>query len=155
MSEEADFEVLLVEPFGQALEMVESALSAEGFTVVTRFDVQRTMNDRLHIPFRPYMILGTCNDLIAERALKNDPCIALMMPCNISLELDSAGNTRVKVADPTQLVSCKCGEDEEIQDIAADASDRLMRVLKALRASSRPLDPQGKPWKRLNTEHNE
>jgi uncharacterized protein (DUF302 family) len=155
MAEESGFEVLMAEPFGQALELVEAALAAEGFNIVTRFDVQRTMKDRLHIPFRPYVILGTVNDRITARILENDPCIALMMPCNISLEAIEGGNTRVRVADPTQLVSCKCGESDEVQEIAADASDRLLRVMSLLKLATRPLDPDGKPWKRLTAELNE
>jgi uncharacterized protein (DUF302 family) len=155
MAEESEFEVMLAESFGQALGMVESALKAEGFSIVTRFDVQRTMNDRLHINFRPFTILGTVNDRIASRALNNDPCIALMMPCNISLEVDSSGQTLVRVADPAQLISCKCGEDPELQEIAEDASQRLIKVVKALKSASRPLDPEGKPWTRLAVDTHE
>ena len=155
MAEESEFEVLLAESFGQALEMVETALKAEGFSIVTRFDVQRTMNDRLRVNFRPFIILGTVNDRIASRALKNDPCIALMMPCNISLELDSSGFTLVRVADPAQLISCKCGEDPEIQGIADDASSRLIQVVKSLKSASRPFDPEGKPWTRLAVDIHE
>jgi uncharacterized protein (DUF302 family) len=152
MTEESDLQVLLEEPFGQALEMVETALKEAGFSIVTRFDVQRTMNDRLHINFRPYLILGTVNDQIASRVLKNDPCLEIMMPCNVSLELSSEGYTLVRIADPAQLVSCKCGEDLEIIEIAEDASRRLCEVIKALKNASRPKDPEGKNWKRLTVE---
>lgn len=155
MAEESDFEVRLAEPYGEAMQMVEAALKIEGFSIVTRFDVQRTMNDKLHVNFRPFMILGTVNDRIASRALKNDPCIALMMPCNISLEVESTSKTLVRVADPAQLISCKCGEDPEIQDIADDASQRLIRVIQSLKNSSRPLDPEGKPWNRLAVDIHE
>ena len=80
MAQDSEFEACLAEPFGQALEMVESALIAEGFEVVTRFDVQRTMKDRLNVNFRPYMILGAVNQRITGQILENDPCVALMMP---------------------------------------------------------------------------
>ena len=155
MAEEIDLEVLLAVPFGQALEMVENTLMTEGFSVVTRFDVQRTMKDRLHIPFRPYLILGTCNERIAELIQENDPCISLMMPCNISIELDANEITHVRVADPAQLVSCKCGEDTAIQEIADDTSQRLLRVLHKLQNLELPSDNDGKSWHRLNADHQE
>jgi len=153
MAHDSDFEACLAEPFGQALEMVETALNAEGFEVVTRFDVQRTMKDRLNVNFRPYMILGAVNQRIAGRILENDPCVSLMMPCNISVEVNPDEQTVVRVADPAQLINCRCNENPEIVDIAEDASSRLIRIIDTLRRTSRPLDPAGKPWKRLAEAH--
>ena len=153
MAQDSEFEACLAEPFGQALEMVESALIAEGFEVVTRFDVQRTMKDRLNVNFRPYMILGAVNQRITGQILENDPCVALMMPCNISVEVNPDALTVVRVADPAQLISCRCNENPEVVAIAEDASARLIRILDTLRRNSRPVDPAGKPWKRLAEAH--
>lgn len=155
MAEESEFEVLLAEPFGQALEMVEAALKNEAFEVVTRFDVQRTMKDKLNVGLRPYVILGAVNNRIAEQIMKSDPCIALTMPCNISVEVTSDEQTLVRVADPAQLVSCKCNEDPLVADIADDASRRLTQVVQALRLASRLRDPNAKTGKRLSHEVND
>jgi uncharacterized protein (DUF302 family) len=155
MAQDSDFETCLAEPFGQALEMVEAALNAEGFEVVTRFDVQRTMQDRLHVNLRPYIILGAVNQRISDRILENDPCVALMMPCNISVEVNHDEQTVVRVADPAQLVNCRCDENPEVVDIAEDASERLIRIIDTLRKNSRPQDQDGKSWKRLAVETQE
>ena len=155
MTDDSEFEVLLAEPFGQALEMVEAALKVEAFEVVTRFDVQRTMMDKLHVALRPYVILGACNNRIAEQILKSDPCVALTMPCNISVEVTADEQTLVRVADPAQLVSCKCNEDPLVLDIADDASRRLTQVIRTLRSNTRPNDPNSKTWKRLSSEVND
>lgn len=152
MTQESDYAVLLAEPFGQALEMVETALKNEAFEVVTRFDVQRTMKDRLNVALRPYTILGACNNRIAEQIMKSDPCVALSMPCNISVEVTPDDQTLVRVADPAQLVACRCDGDPLVIDIASDASRRLLQVVQALRTASRPRDPQAKTWNRLTAE---
>jgi len=150
MAEEPTFEVILAESFGQTLEMVEAALQQEAFEVVTRFDVQRTMQDKLHVSLRPYIILGAVNNRIADQLLRRDPCVALMVPCNISVEVTPDERTLVRVTDPGQMVSCKCGEDPTIVEIAEDASRRLANVIQALGRASRPPDPNAKPWTRLS-----
>lgn len=148
MAEESPFEVILAEPFGQALNMVEDVLKEQDFSVVTRFDVQRTMHDRLNVEFRPFIILGACNNRISALAQQNHPCVEVLMPCNISVEVDPQGQTLVRMADPAQAINCKCDEDPELQAIAEDASQRMKQAVRNLRAATRPQDPNAKDWQR-------
>jgi uncharacterized protein (DUF302 family) len=145
-----EFEVFLAVPFRQALEMVEGALKAEGFGVITRIDVQQTMRQKMNIDFRPYTILGACNPPIAHRALERDPRIGLMLPCNVSVETTPEGRTLIRIADPAQMICCAEEEDEVIAEIAAETRKKLLAVAGHLRGVTLPAAGEDKPWERLN-----
>lgn len=144
------FEITLSMPFKQALEVVEAALNAEGFGVVTRIDVQKTMRQKLNINFRPYVILGACNPPIAHRVLEHDPRMGLMLPCNVSVEAMDEDHILIRIADPDQMLGCGSSEDPVLGELASEARNRLTRVADRLRRGASPNDPEAKPWQRLN-----
>jgi uncharacterized protein (DUF302 family) len=155
MADESPFEVVLAEPFGLAVEMVEKALKEQDFSIVTRFDVQRALQDRLSVKFHPYLILGACNNRLTELALRSSACADLLLPCNISVEVTAQNQTLVRVADPTQLVSCKCEEDPQLLEVAEETQQHLLAVIGTLRDSTRPQDLDGKNWRRLAADLHE
>lgn len=114
--------------------IVRDALSAEGFGVLTEIDVEATLRTKLGDEeadgVGPTRILGACNPGLAHRALMTQRDVALMLPCNVVLR-EIAGRTEVSIADPALMVQM-AGTD--LEDVAADARERLGRVLTALRA---------------------
>ena len=66
--------------FDQALEVVTAALKEEGFGVLTKIDVAETLKTKIGADFRPYVILGACNPVLANQALSSDDNIGLMLP---------------------------------------------------------------------------
>lgn len=144
------FEINLSMSFKQALEIVEAALKAEGFGVVTRIDVQQTMKQKLNIDFRPYMILGACNPPITHKALSHDPRIGLMLPCNVSVEALAEDTIVVRIADPDQMIACGSQEDPVMQAIATETRNKLEQVAARLRSSPTAPDTQDRSWQRLN-----
>lgn len=109
--------------------LVEAALKAEGFGVLTEIDVQATMKARLGIDQAPYLILGACNPQLAHRAIEADPSVGALLPCNVVLR-DEGGRTIVEAMDPMAALGI-VGADA-IQAVAVEARARLERAIRTL-----------------------
>jgi uncharacterized protein (DUF302 family) len=127
------FDTRLAGPVAQARPLVEAALKAEGFGVLTEIDVAATMKAKLGIDRAPYLILGACNPPLAHRAIEADPSIGALLPCNVVLR-EEAGNTIVEVLDPAAAMGIV--DDGRVREVAVDARERLQRVVAALEAQA-------------------
>jgi uncharacterized protein (DUF302 family) len=112
---------------------VREALGTEGFGVLTEIDVEATLRNKLGDgeadEVGPTRILGACNPTLAHRALMVQRDVALLLPCNVVLR-EVGGRTEVSVADPAAMVEMA---GEELGTVAAEARERLERVLQLLR----------------------
>jgi uncharacterized protein (DUF302 family) len=113
-----------------ALALVTAALKAEGFGVLTRIDVRETLQQKLGVDFRPYLILGACNPALAHRALSVAPEVGLLLPCNVTVAAAEGGGTDVALVDPLAMLGIVA--NPALAPIAAEARDRLARVAAAL-----------------------
>lgn len=135
MSQEIGFEVHLKQSYEQVLEKTTAALKAEGFGVLTKIDVRATLKEKLDEEFRPYAILGACNPPLAHRALVTEPGIGLMLPCNVTVEADSAEKSIVRILNPKVMMGMgELSQNEALRQVANEAYERLKRVSKALSA---------------------
>lgn len=119
-------------PFDQALERVQAALKAEGFGVLSDIDIQKAMKEKLGKEMPAYRILGACNPPLAHQALKADPEIGLLLPCNVTVRQAEGERVVVGFLDPQTMVQLT--NNTAIRDVANDAGERLLRVRKALQA---------------------
>jgi uncharacterized protein (DUF302 family) len=130
------FEAVLRLPFDAAIERVTEALKAEGFGVLTRIDVHDTLRKKIGADFRPYTILGACNPQLAHRALSARAEVGLMLPCNVTVESAGEGRSLVRIADPAMMMTVgDLGGVEALQQVGAEARERLLRVAGALGAA--------------------
>ena len=116
--------------YEQALERVTQELAKEGFGILTEIDVAATLKKKLGEDIPPYKILGACNPQFAHRALKVEPQIGALLPCNVVVRNDHAGLTIVEIMDP--LAVLQLTGRPEIAEIAGEVRNRLERVLAAI-----------------------
>jgi uncharacterized protein (DUF302 family) len=119
--------------FEEALERVTTALKQEGFGVLTRIDVAETLKTKIGADFRPYVILGACNPVLAHQALSADDNIGLMLPCNVVVAALEDGS-EVSVVRPHAMMDI--ADAAEIRDVADQAQVKLERALAAITGHS-------------------
>ncbi len=116
--------------YDAAVAAVRAALSTEGFGVLTEIDVKATLNKKLGVQTRPYVILGACNPPLAHQALQAEPAIGALLPCNVVVAATDDGGATVSAIDPVAMFEV-VGRDD-VAPLAEDVRVRLQRVLAAL-----------------------
>lgn len=130
ISGEYGFGTTLLLPIDEAVERTIEALKAEGFGVLTIIDVRQTLKEKLDIDFEPYIILGACNPKLAYRALQAEHELGLLLPCNVIVH-EHDDTSMISVVDPAQMLGV-VGDNLELRAVAAEAAERLRRVMAAL-----------------------
>ncbi|MDX2261417.1 MAG: DUF302 domain-containing protein [Gemmatimonadales bacterium] len=119
-------------PFPEALSRARAALAREGFGVVTEIDMPATLQRKLGVDFKPYVILGACNPSLAYEALLQEPDIGLLLPCNVVVYEDGGpGRSVVSAVDPVE--SLRRAGNPALAPLAQEVKARLERVLDAVR----------------------
>ena len=118
-------------PYEQAVARVTEELKKEGFGVLTEIDVKATLKKKLDVDFRRYVILGACNPVLAHKALNTELEIGLLLPCNVIVYEADAGSV-ISIVDPIAMLGVV--NNPELDEIAADARARLLRVFEAVQA---------------------
>lgn len=116
--------------FLEAIDKVTEALAKEGFGILTEIDVAATMKKKLDKNMRPYRILGACNPHLAHRALSSENSIGLLLPCNVVVREDDAEHVNVEFLDPDMMQ--ELSGDAEVEAVAIEAKERLVRVMQSL-----------------------
>ena len=115
--------------FGEAVTQIRQALDEQGFGILTEIDVQATMKAKLDVDVEPYLILGACNPALAHQALRLEPAIGLLLPCNVTVRTED-GATIVQAMDPQLLVTV--GAKPGLASVADEAGRRLRKALTQL-----------------------
>ncbi len=117
-------------PFDRAVGRVRDALKDEGFGVITEIDVQATIRSKLGEDFRPYLILGACNPLMAREALEIEDKIGTMLPCNVVVQALPDGSVEVAAVDPA--ASMMGVENLSLLEVADVVGGKLKAVISAV-----------------------
>ena len=119
-------------PLPGAKARVVEALKDQGFGVLTEIDVQKTLKEKLGADMEPYLILGACNPLLAQRALDADRSIGLLLPCNVVLRQED-GDVRVSIQDPRTMFEVTDPRTQvDLAGLPEEARSRLHAALESL-----------------------
>jgi uncharacterized protein (DUF302 family) len=124
----------LRKPFDATVEAARAALAAEGFGVLMEADLKATFKKKLDADAPPYVILGACSPKDAFEALKLEPNLGLLLPCNVIVR--DAGNGTTVVAALDALVQLQLTGNDALAPAATAIRDRLMRAMTALEQSA-------------------
>jgi len=124
--------VQLNKPFEAAVEAARATLAAEGFGILMEADLKATFQKKLGAEHTPYVILGACSPRDAFDALKLEPDLGLLLPCNVIVRDAGQGKTHVAAIDPVAQLSLT--GNNELAPAAAAIHERLARAMAALAA---------------------
>lgn len=116
--------------FEAAVARTRQVLGDNGFGVLTEIDVQKTMKTKLDADMLGYVILGACNPKMAFEALKLEPRVGAMLPCNVIVREQENGTVEVSAIDP--VASMQSIDNDELKAVAGKVQAMLSGVVKAL-----------------------
>jgi len=116
--------------FDEAIEKVTGALQAEGFGIITEINLKDKFKEKLGVDFRNYKILGACNPKLAFEAIQKEANIGVMLPCNILVQEHETGRVEVTAINPMETMAAV--ENDQLQPLAQEVSQKLQKVISAL-----------------------
>tara|TARA_B100000686_G_C15866080_1_gene514201 strand:- start:98 stop:484 length:387 start_codon:yes stop_codon:yes gene_type:complete len=117
------------ESFDAIVERTRSALSDNGFGVLTEIDVSATMKKKIDKDVPPYLILGACNPNMAYQAIGIEPKIGAMLPCNVIVR-ESGNGVTVSAVDP--VASMQAVDNDKLHSVAGEVRSMLETVVMAI-----------------------
>ena len=114
-------------PFDRAVAATMAALRSHGFGVLTQIDVKDTLNKKIGVDFRPYLILGACNPGLAHEALTLEDKIGTMLPCNVVVQQRDGGAVEISAVDP--VASMSAIDNKKLAAVAGRVRELLQQVV--------------------------
>ena len=117
--------------FDAAVAATTEALKRHGFGVLTQIDVKDTLQKKIGVDFRPYLILGACNPKMAYEALTLEDKIGTMLPCNVVVQQRGGDHVEISAVDP--VASMSAIENPGLGKVAGQVRDLLKQVIADIR----------------------
>jgi uncharacterized protein (DUF302 family) len=117
-------------PYAEAVAATRAALGEQGFGVLTEIDLAATLHAKLGVDIAPQVILGACRPPLAYEAIRADPSVAALLPCNVVVRAVDAQTSVVEAFDPDAMAVFAASE--ALVPVAADAKRRLEAALAGL-----------------------
>lgn len=117
-------------PFEEVVEKTRAALSSNGFGVLTEIDVKATMKKKIDADIGNYLILGACNPHMAFEAMKMEPKVGAMLPCNVIVRTLDGGDVMVSAIDP--VASMQAIENDALKETAGKVRSMLEQVVASI-----------------------
>lgn len=109
---------------------VEAGLKEVGFGVLTEIDIQATMKKKLDKDYPPFLILGACNPVFADKVLTAEPNVSTLLPCNVTIRSLGSDDYEVTIMDPAAAMSVV--QNPAIESLAGEVRGKLMLMLESL-----------------------
>jgi len=106
--------------------IITQELQKEGFGIVTQFDVNQALKEKLNVDFRPYRIMGACNPTFAHKSILTEDKIGAILPCNVMLQ-ELENGVEIAIINPVSMVSDI--NNDEMKSIALQISEKMHRVI--------------------------
>ncbi|MGI0525916.1 MULTISPECIES: DUF302 domain-containing protein [Rhizobiaceae] len=113
--------------FDDAVERTKSALAKHGFGVLTEIDVKATMKKKIDADVDDYIILGACNPRMAHEAMRLEPKVGAMLPCNVIVRAIKGGDIMVSAIDP--VASMQAIDNDTLKGLAGKVRSMLEDVV--------------------------
>ena len=117
-------------PFEDVDSRIRSALAENGFGVITEIDIKKTFKEKLDLEYPRFRILGACNPELAEKALKMQSEVAMLMPCNVVFWENEDKTVTLSAIDAEQQLSVT--EHLGLIQIGKDVNVMLMSAIDVL-----------------------
>ena len=114
-------------PFEDVDFKIRSALAENGFGVITEIDIKKTFKEKLNIDYPRFRILGACNPELAEKALKMQSEVAMLMPCNVVFWENEDSTVTLSAIDAEQQLSVT--EHDDLIQIGKDVNIMLKTAI--------------------------
>ena len=109
---------------------VEAGLKEVGFGVLTEIDIQATMKKKLDKDYPPFLILGACNPVFADKVLTAEPNVSTLLPCNVTIRSLGGDDYEVTIMDPAAAMAVV--KNPAIESLAGEVRAKLMDMLEGL-----------------------
>lgn len=116
--------------FEDAVARTKQVLATKGFGVLTEIDVQKTMKAKLDADIPAYVILGACNPKMAYEALKLEPRVGAMLPCNVIVRAREDDTIEVSAIDP--VASMTAIDNDALKAVAGKVQGLLSEAVNEL-----------------------
>lgn len=126
------FSVTSPNDYESTISRVTEALKQEGFGVLTTIDVAATLQAKLGIERKPYIILGACNPGLAHQALEAEPDIGALLPCNVVVRTEPDDTVSVVFMDPVSVLGVVTQAD--VHELAQQVHEKMTRVAQAVQS---------------------
>jgi uncharacterized protein (DUF302 family) len=113
--------------FDDAVERTKSALAKHGFGILTEIDVKATMKKKIDADVDDYIILGACNPRMAHEAMRLEPKVGAMLPCNVIVRAIKGGDIMVSAIDP--VASMQAIDNDTLKGLAGKVRSMLEDVV--------------------------
>ncbi|MBN9219381.1 MAG: DUF302 domain-containing protein [Mesorhizobium sp.] len=116
--------------FSKVVERTRAALAAQGFGVLTEIDVKATLKKKIDAVVADYLILGACNPKMAYEAIKIEPQVGAMLPCNVIVRSTGAGLVMVSAINP--VASMQAIPNDQLKALAGQVRGMLEKMIAAI-----------------------